>query len=228
MKLENSFEVPAGPDQAWELLLDVERIVPCMPGAELTEVVDDSNWKAEMKVKLGPISLNFATDVKREEVDEAAKKVKLSAKGRETRGRGQARATVESSLTSVDGGTRVDIVTDLALSGPAAQYGRGMVADVSSQLVGRFADCLRTQLEAPSEPETAGAAQGAPAESATGEAAEGEAATGETASTTPPAKAPAAKPPPPAPAKPVGGLRLFFGALMRAIGRFFKRLFGRA
>src|SRR5262245_16197328 len=121
MKLENSFEVPAGPDQAWELLLDVERIVPCMPGAELTEVVDDSNWKADMKVKLGPISLNFATDIRREEVDEAAKKVTLSAKGRETRGRGQARATVVSDLTPVDDGTRVDIVTDLTLRRPAAQ-----------------------------------------------------------------------------------------------------------
>jgi uncharacterized protein len=219
MKLENSFEVPAGPDQAWELLLDVPRIVPCMPGAELKEVVDDSNWKAEMKVKLGPISLTFATDVKREEVDEAARKVTLSAKGRELRGRGQARATVESSLSSADGGTRVDIVTDLALSGPAAQYGRGMVADVSSQLVGRFAECIRTQLDVTAEPERAGAVEGAPSESATGEA-----ATGETGPATPPAKPP---PPPPPPAKPVGGLRLVFGALLRSIGRIFKRLFGR-
>src|SRR5262245_2353599 len=126
MRLENSFEVPAGPDQAWELLLDVPRVVPCMPGAELTEGVDDSNWKAKMSVKLGPISLAFDTDVKREEVDEAAKKVTLSAKGRELRGRGQARATVESSLAEANGGTRIDIVTDLQLSGPAAQYGRGM------------------------------------------------------------------------------------------------------
>jgi carbon monoxide dehydrogenase subunit G len=156
MKLENSFEVPGSPETAWELLLDVPRVVPCMPGAELTEVVDDSNWKAKMSVKLGPISLTFATDVERTEVDEAARRVLLSASGREVRGRGQARATVESSLAASNGGTRVDIVTDLHLTGPAAQYGRGIVADVSEQLVGRFADCLRAQLGG--EPEQAEAA----------------------------------------------------------------------
>jgi uncharacterized protein len=151
MRLENSFEVPAPPEQAWELLLDVPRVVPCMPGAELTETVDDSNWKANVGVKLGPVSLKFATDVNRKEVDETARRVTLSANGREMRGRGAARATVESSLAPTNGGTRVDIVTDLSLSGPAAQYGRGMVADVSSQLIGRFADCLKAQLEATPE-----------------------------------------------------------------------------
>jgi uncharacterized protein len=156
MKLENSFEVPAPPETAWELLLDVPRVVPCMPGAELTETVDESNWKANVGVKLGPVSLTFATDVKREQVDEAARRVTLSADGRELRGRGAARATVESSLTSVNGGTRVDIVTDLSLTGPAAQYGRGMVADVSSQLIRQFADCLKAQLE--ESPEEAQAA----------------------------------------------------------------------
>jgi uncharacterized protein len=149
VRLENSFEVPAPPEQAWGLLLDVPRIVPCMPGAELKETVDDSNWKADVAVKLGPVSLKFATDVKREEVDEAARRVTLSANGREMRGRGAARAKVESSLAAANGGTRVDIVTDLNLSGPAAQYGRGMVADVSSQLIRRFADCLKKHLEAP-------------------------------------------------------------------------------
>ena len=161
MRLENSFEVPAPPEQAWELLLDVPRVVPCMPGAELTETVDDSNWKANIGVKLGPVSLKFATDVNRKEVDEAGRKVTLSANGREVRGRGAARATVESSLAATNGGTRVDIVTDLSLSGPAAQYGRGMVGDVTSQLVGRFADCLKKQLEA-----TPAEAQAAVAESA--------------------------------------------------------------
>jgi carbon monoxide dehydrogenase subunit G len=156
MKLENSFEVPGSPDSAWELLLDVPRVVPCMPGAELTEVVDDSNWKAKMNVKLGPISLVFATDVQRTEVDEAGRRVVLNASGREMRGRGQARASVVSSLAAANGGTRVNIETDLHLSGAAAQYGRGIVADVSEQLVGRFADCLRAQLEA--EPEQAQAA----------------------------------------------------------------------
>jgi carbon monoxide dehydrogenase subunit G len=166
MKLENSFEVPGPPDAAWELLLDVPRVVPCMPGAELTEVVDDSHWKAKMNVKLGPIALAFATDIERTEVDDAGRRAVLKASGRETRGRGQARATVVSSLAPADGGTRVNIETDLTLSGAAAQYGRGIVADVSEQLVRRFADCLRAQLDA--EPEQAEAAVTAAAKPVSG------------------------------------------------------------
>jgi uncharacterized protein len=148
MKIENSFEVPAPPERAWALLMDVPRVIPCMPGATLDETVDDGNWKATMAVKLGPISLSFKTDVKREETHEAARRSKLSAKAREARGRGNAQATIESSLSWQDGGTRVDIVTDLTLSGPVAQYGRGLVQDVSSQLVQQFADCLKAQLAA--------------------------------------------------------------------------------
>jgi hypothetical protein len=146
VKLENSFEVDAPPERAWDLLMDVPRIVPCMPGATLDEVVDDANWKATMQVKLGPIGLTFATDVSRTEVDEAARRVTLAAKARETRNRGRASATIESSLASVDGGTRVEIVTDLSLSGTVAQYGRGMIEDISSQMVTTFAQCLQAQL----------------------------------------------------------------------------------
>ena len=156
MRLENSFEVPAPPEQAWALLMDVPRIIPCMPGATLDEAVDDEHWKATMAVKLGPISLSFKTDVAREEADVAARRAKLSAKAREARGRGNASATIESSLTPQNGGTQVDIVTDLQLAGAVAQYGRGLVADVSSQLVGQFADCLKKQLAA--SPEEAAAA----------------------------------------------------------------------
>jgi carbon monoxide dehydrogenase subunit G len=148
VKLENSFEVPASPEQAWALLIDVPRIIPCMPGATLDETVDEANWKATMAVRLGPISLSFKTDVKREEADEASRRAKLSAKAREARGRGNASATIESSLTPQNGGTRVDIVTDLQLTGAVAQYGRGLVGDVSSQLVTQFADCLKAQLAA--------------------------------------------------------------------------------
>jgi carbon monoxide dehydrogenase subunit G len=148
MRLENSFEVPASTEAAWGLLMDVPRIIPCMPGAKLDETVDDANWKATMAVKLGPISLSFLTDVKREESDESAHRATLSARAREARGRGNAQATIESSLTGQNGGTRVDIVTDLALSGAVAQFGRGIVADVASQLVTQFAACLQAQLAA--------------------------------------------------------------------------------
>lgn len=158
MKLENTFEVPAPKQKAWELLMDVPRIVPCMPGAELRETVDDNHWKADMSVKLGPIALSFDTDVTRDEVDEAAGSVTLSAKAREKRGRGGAQAAIQSSLTELDPArTRIDIVTDLTLSGAVAQYGRGIVQDVSGQMVNRFADCLQSQLQAET-PEEAQAA----------------------------------------------------------------------
>ena len=163
MKLENSFEVPASPEQAWELLMDVPRVIPCMPGAELVEVKGDDAWKAKTKVKLGPISLTFDADVTREEADVEARRAKLAANARETRGRGSARATIETSLAPANEGTHVDIVTDLALSGAVAQYGRGMIADVAGQMITSFADCLKAQLdESPNLAEAAVAAQAKP------------------------------------------------------------------
>lgn len=147
MQLENSFEVEAPRDAAWNLLLDVPRVVPCMPGAQLTETVDDSNWKAKVAVKLGPIGLEFAADVARPEVDAAESRVVLTTNARELRGRGGARATIESRLSELGPShTRIDIVTDLSLSGSVAQYGRGIVQDVAGQMVGKFADCLQKQL----------------------------------------------------------------------------------
>ena len=163
MRLENSFHVGAPAERAWDLLMDVPRVVPCMPGATLDETVDDSHWKATMQVKLGPIGLTFATDVERTEADEAARRVKLVANARETRNRGRATATIESSLAAQNGGTRVDIVTDLSLSGAVAQYGRGMIEDISSRMVTTFATCLQAQLgESTEEAEAAVAAQARP------------------------------------------------------------------
>jgi carbon monoxide dehydrogenase subunit G len=146
VKIENSFDVEASPEEAWALLMDVPRVIPCMPGAQLMETVDDDHWKAQMAVKLGPISLTFDTDVTRESVDEAARRAVLSADAREAKGRGSAQATIESCLAAQNAGTRVDIVTDLTLTGPVAQYGRGLVQSVASQLTASFAACLREQL----------------------------------------------------------------------------------
>lgn len=162
MRLENSFEVSATREAAWALLMDVPRVIPCMPGAELVETVDESNWKARMRVKLGPISLSFLTDVNRAEIDEAAKRVRLAAKAREERGRGAASATIESSLSDAEGRTRVTTVTELTLSGAAAQYGRGLVQGVTEQLLKSFADCLEQQL-APAADADAGASSTAAA-----------------------------------------------------------------
>ncbi|HEY6032205.1 MAG TPA: SRPBCC family protein [Gaiellaceae bacterium] len=159
MRIENSFEVPAPPEQAWELLMDVPRVIPCMPGATLAETVDDDHWKAKLAVKLGPIALNFDADIAREEGDPAARRAVLSTRARESKGRGSANATIESSLAASNGGTRVDIATDLQLAGAVAQYGRGMVESVASQLTASFAECLKAQLVTP--PAAAGAETGA-------------------------------------------------------------------
>ena len=158
MKLEHEFEVPASPDQTLDLLLDAERVVPCMPGATLKEVVDDRTWKAEMGVKLGPVGMQFHVDVKLLDRDDAAHAVTLGLSGRDTRGKGGAEGTVASKLTGMDGGgTRVHMDTDLHFSGQVAQLGRpGVVQDVSNKLVDQFAACIQAQLSA--SPEEAAAA----------------------------------------------------------------------
>lgn len=149
MKLENSFEVPAPPDDVWAYLLDVERVIPCMPGAELTEVVDETTWKGKVRVTLGPVSLAYAGTVNVEERDDAARSMKMRAKGTEASGKGMASATVTSTVTASETGSRVDIVTDLMITGPAAQFGRGMVADVSQRFTDEFAECLGQRLGGP-------------------------------------------------------------------------------
>jgi uncharacterized protein len=162
VKLENSFEVSASTEAAWDLLMDVPRVIPCMPGAELVETIDERNWKARMRVKLGPISLSFLTDVAHEQVDEAGRRVLMATKAREERGRGAANATIESSLASSEGRTKVTIVTDLALTGMAAQFGRGLIQDVTAQLLDSFAYCLEQQLVTQQENLSAAAAVAAP------------------------------------------------------------------
>jgi uncharacterized protein len=164
VKLENSFAVPSSPEEAWDLLMDVPRVIPCMPGAELIETIDDSHWKARMRVKLGPISLSFLTDVTRQEVDEAGRRVVLAAKAREERGRGAANATIESSLGAAEGLTHVTTTTDLALTGTAAQFGRGLIQDITAQLLDEFAYCLEQQLATQPDNPTAAAAAPEPAE----------------------------------------------------------------
>ncbi len=146
MQLTNSFDVPAPPAAAWRLLNDVPRVVRCMPGAELTSVVGEHEWKATMDVKLGPISLQFLAEVTREVMDEEAGRVLLRTKAHEARGRGRALATIESTLSAAGSGTTVSIVTDLTLQGAVAQHGRGLVPDVAAQLTRRFAACVAEQL----------------------------------------------------------------------------------
>ena len=148
MKVENAFDVPASVDEAWRLLNDVPEVVPCMPGAELVEVVGEDAWKAKLHVRLGPIALQFLADVTREQMDETAHRAVLAVKARESKGRGSAEATIESSLAAAEAGTHVALVTELALRGAVAQYGRGVVADVASRLTAQFAECIAAKLVA--------------------------------------------------------------------------------
>ena len=156
MRLENAFEVAAPVEDAWRLLDDVPSVVPCMPGAELVQVVDPNRWKAKLRVKLGPIALQFDVDVDRTESDAEARRVALAATARESRGRGGAEASITSTLAAAGAGTRVDLVTELALRGAVAQYGRGVVADVAARLTEQFAECIERKLSKPVESKPVG------------------------------------------------------------------------
>ena len=157
MKLEHSFEVPASPATTLTMLLDAEKVIPCMPGATLTEIVNPTTWKASMAVKLGPVGMQFLVDVKMLDRDDEQHSVRLGVSGRDTRGKGGAEGTVDSVLSPVGTGTRVDMVTDLRFSGQVAQLGRpGVVQDVSNKLVDQFADCIKAQLS--ESPDVAAAA----------------------------------------------------------------------
>jgi carbon monoxide dehydrogenase subunit G len=234
VKLDNSFLVPASKAVAWETLLDVPSMVSCMPGAELAGQTGEDAWKVNMKVKFGPIGLNFATDVTQEEADEAAGRVLLKAKARETKGRGGAQATIVSTLTEVDEGTRVDISTDVLLSGPVAQYGRGLVQDVSNEMVGQFAENMRAQIGTGEAEAAAPAAAGAPAGDgvavASGDGVPAASANGASMASpveggAPAGSAPVAAPPRPAPApvKPVSGFKIGLKVLRAMIARLFRR-----
>ncbi len=148
MQLQNSFDVPVPPADAWRILTDVERVAPCVPGAQLTDVIDDRNYAGRMQVKLGPVSLAFEGKAGFVERDDAAHTARLAASGREARNRGSANADVRFALEPNGSGTTVRIVTDLQLSGPVAQYGRsqGIIASVSEEMIGRFAACLRENI----------------------------------------------------------------------------------
>lgn len=150
MEIRNTFSVPLPPREAWAVLLDIERIAPCMPGAELTGVVDRETYNGKVSVRLGPVALSFAGQVKFESIDNANYRARVKGQGKDTKGRGGANASVEFHLVPEGSGSQVIVHTDLMLSGSVAQYGRasGIIQDVASQLIGQFAACLKQQLEA--------------------------------------------------------------------------------
>ena len=145
MKLEHQFTVPVPVDRAWEVLLDVEKIAPCMPGAVI-DSVDGDSFTGQVKVKVGPITVAYAGKASFLEKDATAHRAVVEAKGRETRGSGTAAATVTASMADEGGSARVTVVTDLAITGRPAQFGRGVLNDVGNKLIGQFADCLATTI----------------------------------------------------------------------------------
>jgi uncharacterized protein len=197
MEFDNSFEVPLPPAQAWPVLMDIKRIAPCMPGAQLTEVVDDSTYKGNISVRLGPVALTFAGTVKFEEIDNDNRKARVRAQGTDAKGRGAAQAMAAFRLEPAAGGCKVLVHTDLSLSGAVAQYGRGvgMIQATAAALIGQFANNLKAELA------KSGAAP------------------------TPAQTAAASAMPPPA-AKPISGISLMAKVLWDAIARMFGRRVG--
>jgi carbon monoxide dehydrogenase subunit G len=143
MQLVHEFSVPVPVEQAWQVLTDVERIAPCLPGAELTGV-DGEIYHGQVKIKVGPITAQYRGTASFAEKDAAQRRVVLKASGRETRGQGNASATVTATMAAAGGGTAVSIVTDLSVSGRVAQFGRGVMGDVSARLLEQFVRNLET------------------------------------------------------------------------------------
>ena len=198
MEFDNAFDVPLPPAQAWDVLMDVRRVAPCMPGAKLTEIVDERTFKGTVGVRLGPVALTFGGTARFEDIDAAARRARIKANGTDAKGRGGAMAIVDFSLKEAGSGSAVLVHTNLTLSGSVAQYGRGvgMIQDVANQLIKQFANSLKAEIA------KSAAATAAPSVAPSG--------------------APAPPMPQPAPAaKPISGFSLLLRALWSWLGRLF-------
>jgi carbon monoxide dehydrogenase subunit G len=208
VKLEQSFEVRAPVERVWETLVDIERVAPCLPGAEITEAGEDGTYRGTFSVRLGPTTAAYRGELNMEELDEEARRVAMRASGQDKRGQGSAKATIVSTMHGEGDLTRVDVETDFTITGRLARFGRGgMIEDISNRLLREFADCLRQRIEAPvaAEPSPVDAVLAAIPE---GAAAAPPAVGGGDAPTT---------------ARPIGGFSLFFRALLDRLRRAFGR-----
>jgi hypothetical protein len=150
MELQNSFTVSGDPARVWDYLLEVENLVPCMPGAELVETVDDTHWRGRLKIKFGPVGMSFAGEVAMVERDDAGRRLRLQGAGKDKGGRGSASADIAVAVLpgAEPGTTTVEIVQDLKVAGQIASFGRGIIADVSKSMTKQFAERLEAQLTA--------------------------------------------------------------------------------
>jgi uncharacterized protein len=162
MKINNEFTVGASIQQAWDTMLNLERIAPCLPGAAIQDEKDEGEYDGTMKVKIGPITANYKGTVKFEEVDEDNHRAVLQATGRDARGQGTASATIVSTLQEEGDGTKVSVETDMKLTGRAAQFGRGIAQDVATKMLDQFASCLEEEITGGPEEGAAAAATAQP------------------------------------------------------------------
>jgi carbon monoxide dehydrogenase subunit G len=163
VKLEQSFEVRAPVGRVWETLIDIERVAPCLPGAEITEAGDDGTYRGTFSVRLGPTTAAYRGELNMEELDEQARRVVMRATGQDKRGQGSAKATIVSTMHEEGELTRVDVETDFTITGRLARFGRGgMIQDISNRLLKDFADCLQQRIEAPPAAEPNPVDAGAP------------------------------------------------------------------
>jgi len=208
MEFDNSFEVPLPPAQAWKVLLDIERIAPCMPGAKLTEVVGDNTYKGNIGVRLGPVALTFAGIVKFDAIDNVNHTARVSAQGTDAKGRGGANANSEFRLEPAGTGSKVLVHTNLTLSGSVAQYGRGVgiIQATATQIMNQFAGRLKDHL-AKEQPAAASAA----------------AAPTATVASPPLSQASPSIVPPPAPAAPISGFSLMAKVFWTWLTGLFKK-----
>ena len=199
MEFDNSFEVPLRPAEAWPLLMDIRRIAPCMPGAEVTEVIDDKTYKGRIAVRLGPVALAFAGVIRFEELDGVNYTARVKAQGSDAKGRGAANAAASFRLEPAGGGSKVLVHTDLALSGTVAQYGRGVgiIQATAAQIMNQFAANLKAQIVEQGPEAAAAAAQPSP---------------------TGPAQ------PPPVAGRPISGFSLIAKVIWDAVLSLFRRM----
>jgi carbon monoxide dehydrogenase subunit G len=235
MKLEQSFTVAAPVEQVWDMLIDVERVAPCLPGAEITGQSPDGSYEGNFTVKLGPTTASYRGSLRMESLDEASRTATMHAKGTDKRGQGGANATIVSTMRQEGEETVVDVATDFTITGRLARFGRGgMIEDISKRMMRDFSQCLQASMASEPAPAAAEAPAGAAAApvtpgeeadaavaSAGGAAAEASAASG--AAPAPPAPQPAPPRAAPPPAKPIKGFSLLLSVLWDRI----KRLFGR-
>ena len=158
MELTNEFRVGVLVDEAWAVLTDIEGIAPCLPGAQLTEV-DGDEYRGQVKIKVGPITAQYKGAATFAEKDDTNYRAVIDAKGRDTRGQGNAAATITMELQPDGDGTNVSVTTDLKMSGKVAQFGRGVMADVTEKLLGQFVECLEAKLAESAEADSPGESQ---------------------------------------------------------------------